>query len=158
MHNWRKVHKGDALWEPDAPIVRFQERYDVNEDDCWIWNGAVDRAGYGKFGIRKQTFRAHKWRWEHEHGPVPDGLVLDHLCRVTSCVNPNHLEPVTPLENTMRGDHPAAVRRRNGFCHRGHPLEGDNVRIPAAHPERWVCVACRAENNRRYRERQAAKA
>ena len=73
---------------------------------CWIWQRAKDRDGYGmatnpgKPGSR----RAHTAYYEAKYGPIPHGLVPDHLCRVPSCVNPDHIEPVTVAVNTRRGN------------------------------------------------------
>lgn len=74
--------------------------YIVNETGCWIWQRYKDKNGYGKKTPYK---RAHQFYWEQVNGPVPSGLELDHLCKNPSCVNPTHLEPVTSLENTLRG-------------------------------------------------------
>ena len=66
---------------------------------CWEWVGQRDRNGYGRYN----SYLAHRQVWESLVGPIPDGLVLDHLCRVRHCVNPDHLDPVTPEENNRRG-------------------------------------------------------
>jgi hypothetical protein len=65
---------------------------------CWIWQRTRDRHGYGKTAGRL----AHRVYFEKVNGPIPKGLALDHLCRQTLCVNPDHLEPVTTLENNRR--------------------------------------------------------
>lgn len=74
---------------------------------CWIWQLFTDAKGYGFDGHGHRTRDggryAHRIMWERVNGPIPEGLQLDHLCRVPSCVNPDHLEPVTPGENTRRG-------------------------------------------------------
>lgn len=66
---------------------------------CWIWQRHISSGGYAKMGRRF----AYAVYYERAHGPIPDGLELDHLCRVRSCVNPDHLEPVTHAENMRRG-------------------------------------------------------
>lgn len=65
---------------------------------CWLWIGHIEN-GYGRIGKRL----AYRVTYERVHGPVPKGLELDHICRVRSCVNPDHLEPVTKVENILRG-------------------------------------------------------
>jgi hypothetical protein len=70
---------------------------------CWIWQHGGNKYGYGKTKLRGRTLAAHRVVYERLKGPIPDRRPLDHLCRVTSCVNPEHLEPVTTAENTRRG-------------------------------------------------------
>ena len=77
-------------------------------DGCWVWTADHTRAGYGmvdvsRFGRPRLRILAHRLSYELFVGPIPDGLVLDHLCRNTRCVRPEHLEPVTSGENIRRG-------------------------------------------------------
>jgi hypothetical protein len=95
---------------------------------CWVWTGAQrNKKGYGGFwvasaaGTKGQVY-VHRWSYETLVEPIPDALVIDHLCRRPSCVNPAHLEPVTPAVNTQRG----AMGHRQ-VCRRGHALKGDNL-------------------------------
>lgn len=70
---------------------------------CWLWLGTKTRTGYGQIGIsRSRMDYAHRVSYRLYVGPIPDGLHIDHLCRNTSCVNPDHLEPVTQSENNRR--------------------------------------------------------
>jgi hypothetical protein len=78
--------------------AKLLEKFDRGEG-CWLWNGKRNHLGYGIFSER----RAHRVVYEHFVGPIGEGLELDHKCRVTSCVNPAHLEPVTHKENVRRG-------------------------------------------------------
>jgi len=71
--------------------------------ECWIWTGARDEDGYGRVWANGTTGRAHRVIFEALKGAIPEGLVLDHLCHTPSCVNPDHLEPVTIRENVRRG-------------------------------------------------------
>ena len=75
------------------------------------------------------TDRAHRAFYMLHVGPIGSGLVIDHLCRTPACVNPDHLEPVTPEENTARGNNFLAVNKRKTHCPQGHPLSGENLRI-----------------------------
>lgn len=70
---------------------------------CWVWMGCLDSKGYGQIMIHRKRLMAHRVGYEGMVGPIPDGLVLDHLCRNTSCVRPDHLEVVTFTENVRRG-------------------------------------------------------
>lgn len=71
-------------------------------NDCWLWRAATT-VGYGVFKrATKVLVYAHRWSYEHHVGPIPEGLHIDHLCRVRACVNPAHLEPVTLAENNRR--------------------------------------------------------
>jgi hypothetical protein len=83
------------------------ELYDIQSKGyttpCWIWRGGQSGNGYGRLSHDGRVHGAHRWFYEREHGPVPEGKFLDHLCRVTLCCNPAHLEPVTHTENVRRG-------------------------------------------------------
>ena len=72
-------------------------------DHCWLWQAMTDRAGYGRFHLGNLTIPAHRWAYEFCVGSIGVGLNIDHLCRVSACVNPDHLEPVTQRENVRRG-------------------------------------------------------
>ena len=95
---------------------------------CWLWTGAKCRGGYGHVGQAqpRMMVKVHRVVWQHLRGPIPDGLELDHLCKVTACANPDHLEPVTPEENKRReidrmptcrnGEHPRTPGRKCRLC------------------------------------------
>lgn len=81
-----------------------QIEYKVNENGCWIWGGHIHpKSGYGSLSVNGGFKMAHIFFYEKKFGKVKDGLELDHLCRVRACVNPDHLEQVTPAINVQRG-------------------------------------------------------
>jgi len=95
-------------FDPDTAYV-------IKADSCWIWQRAKDNMGYGVFERKENRHKAHRYFWEKKHGPIPKGLELDHLCRVPSCVNPDHLEPVTHAENCRRGKRARLTSERVGY-------------------------------------------
>lgn len=68
---------------------------------CWLWTGVITHAGYGAVSVQGKTRRAHRAFWMYRHGHIPSTVYLDHWCRVRSCVNPDHLRPVSPRENAL---------------------------------------------------------
>ena len=83
---------------------------------CWFWTGTVANHGYGYIKINGKNTMAHRFSWELHNGPIPDGLVIDHLCRVRSCVNPAHLRVVTFKENVLCGTAPTALNAAKTKC------------------------------------------
>lgn len=97
-------------------------------DECWLWTAGLNDSGYGKFRYRGRAERAHRVAYELMIGPIPDGLQLDHLCRVRRCVNPYHLDPVTTAVNTQRGDHSSNNHmRKRTHCPSGHTYSPENT-------------------------------
>jgi hypothetical protein len=83
--------------------------------------------GYGRIQVGSKTIGAHRVAWEQANGPIPPGMVVDHLCRNPACINVNHMEAVTPRVNILRGFSQSAINARKTKCKRGHPLEGSNL-------------------------------
>lgn len=114
--------------------------------ECWVWVGRLNRHGYGRVHRGNRPTRhtpAHRFFYEALVGPVPEGLELDHTCRVRACVNPAHLEPVTHAENMRRA--------RPAECKRGHQMVGSNVYVRPDSGKR-MCLTCR-QNRWRKTER-----
>jgi hypothetical protein len=109
-HLERLYRHGDPLggdWDQE-PAVRFWAKFHRAPDGCWLWTATIDGTnGYARFAPHGRMIGAHRWSYETFVGAIPDGLVIDHLCRVRHCVNPLHLEAVTNAEN---------IRRGSGFC------------------------------------------
>lgn len=142
--------------QPKPAIDRFVGKYVVDaQTGCWNWTAARDKLGYGYFGIsRSKNVMAHRWSYEHHVGPIPEGLVIDHLCRNASCVNPAHLEPVTQRENILRGTSPMAHQARRTHCPQGHPYDEINTYIDAKGMRH--CRRCGREQAALRRRRRAA--
>jgi hypothetical protein len=129
---------------------RFWSKVSVNDSTgCWEWAAGRGRNGYGRFRWGDATRYAHRVAYEELVGPVPLGLQLDHLCRVTHCCNPAHLEPVTPRENTLRGV-ARFVNLSKTACPAGHEYSSENTYM---HKGSRYCRECgRQHARRRYYE------
>lgn len=132
---------------------RFWDKVDTSGEDCWPWVAGKDASGYGSFRLTSEkTVRAHRHSYELLVGPIPPGLDLDHLCRNRHCVNPGHLEPVTRVENIMRGyQHRWRTGERKApnplrtHCMNGHEYTPENFRImPNGHRSCQTCAAAHA--------------
>ena len=126
-----------------TPTVIEIQRFWGNVDKtptCWLWTLALNSDGYGSVSIQGVQIRAHRLSYLLVRGPVPDGMQLDHLCRVRHCLNPDHLEPVTAKTNLLRGINPWAINKRRTHCVHGHKFTPENTRL---RPDgRRQCRAC----------------
>jgi hypothetical protein len=107
---------------------------------CWLWTGPKASNGYGRIA----HIWAHRFAYELSVGPIPAGLVIDHLCRNRSCVNPDHLEPVTYRENNMRGLNFVGRPHTPDICPRGHQY--------SFYPSGKCCQSCKRDRRRAARE------
>ena len=115
---------------------------------CWLWLGAVNHSGYGRLYAERRDSRAHRVAYEICVGPIPSGMVIDHLCRNKRCVNPAHLEAVTQGENVRRDHASRFVHRYASHCRHGHPLTAENVYWRGTRRE---CRQCRRIGDARRR-------
>ena len=127
---------------------RFWSKVDDRGSGCWTWLAAKNPKGYGRFSVRRRAYQAHRVAYELSVGPIPDGMMLDHLCRNRACVNPAHLEPVTNRINLLRGDTLPAANVAKTECRNGHGLTPDNtVTYPSGERR---CKTCDRDKQRRY--------
>jgi hypothetical protein len=139
------------LYRTSPPWVRLMRKRRVDENGCWIYTGFCDRDGYGYMREYGKAWKVHRWIYTRVIGPIPEGYQIDHLCKVTSCFNPFHLEAVTPRENTLRSDSLSAQNARRTHCRKGHPLTGTNLLIETGRtggPQRR-CRECKNTRQRR---------
>lgn len=129
--------------------ARFWAKVDTQAQGCWRWTGCLVQ-GYGQAALGKgKRVRAHRYAYELCVGPIPENLVLDHLCRNPACVNPAHLEPVTDRENILRGENHVARYARQTHCMHGHELTPENI-MPT-----YSGRSCRLCRNNRQKLRRA---
>lgn len=137
MHSQRLMKRGDPLDSGKHMIRRrIQKNMSVTASGCWQWTSQKTTDGYARIDMfvngKKVSKLAHRISYREFKGEIPSGLVLDHLCRNRSCVNPDHLEPVTFAVNSQR-----ALCKTH--CKRGHPLSGQNLYV---HKTGSRCLKC----------------
>ena len=153
-----------------AFVEMVTARIEVLPNECWHWTGAVNRWGYAvvETTVGNKSNRLARIMYELVIGPIPDGLVLDHLCHTRDetcpggascphhrCVNPSHLEPVTVAENNLRGRSQWAVNARKTHCPQGHPYDEQNTRFKKYRGGIVrVCKTCAREQRRNARRRK----
>jgi len=147
-------------------LARYSE---ADGSGCIIWKPPADKSGYGRFRFRidgrRRMTGAHRAAYLLFVGDIPDNLVIDHLCRNTLCVNPDHLEAVTAQVNTIRGAIVDRTLRTGRFgrksastCGRGHNLTGDNLHL-YVNKDGYVvrvCITCRRNYSHAARARKRA--
>lgn len=123
---------------------------------CWEWIASTNNKGYGQFWSEGRMVRAHRWSYEATVGPIPSGLVIDHLCRNRLCVNPSHMEPVTVQENNRRGGKSWALSGGTQ-CAKGHLLANpEAIYIKPSTGERQ-CRTCNKVRSKEWRRKNAGR-
>lgn len=141
-----------------SAVGRFNDRTEVVTNEhgfCWLWSGRLEQKGYARFrDERSKKVFIHRWAYELMVGPIPEGLTIDHLCRNTNCANPEHLEPVTDIENIARGTQ-GRHHREKTHCYKGHEFTPDNTYVnPAGHR---ACRVCARANSKRGDEKRKGR-
>ena len=146
---WSKVDK-------NGPVSDY--RPDLGK--CWIWTASVNAKGYGIMGVNIGSTMVHRISWSIHGYDIQKGEQIDHLCRVRCCVNPNHLEVVSPKVNSNRGYGPTAKNARKTHCPKGHPYSGENLYlyVGGKHKGNRQCRICGRERQREYQKRKRANA
>lgn len=149
----RRIITTREHWANHSDIGRLLRRIqNVTDAGCWEWS-SVNK--YGALYIQGRPTPTHRFSYEFFVGPIPEGFVIDHLCRNTHCINPLHLEPVTERENILRGVGACAVHAKKTHCPRGHPLSDENIyRYPNGRRE---CRVCARQYKRAYKARLRAR-
>lgn len=143
-------------WSDASRARHFWRRVDKTQT-CWLWTGSLDSNGYGHLHWAGRAMRAHRQSWVLAGLQLPeDGAVLDHICRVRTCVRPDHLRILTNAENVLIGIGPTAINARKTSCHKGHEFTPDNTYArPDGHRSCRACVAeTQAAASRRRRARR----
>ena len=130
-------------------VERILDLCDIS--DCWRWQGQHNKNGYGAISIGRTFPFVHRVIWEELVGPIPEGLEIDHLCKVRDCVNPDHLEPVTHLENVRRSYGIGGWNRNKTHCPRGHEYSEMNTYRNRG----WrTCRSCKRRHAKLEREKR----
>jgi hypothetical protein len=143
---------GNRFVSIKSATERFLEKVNMT-GSCWLWKAHLTDDGYGWFRWWGGT-KAHRFSYEKFKGKIPDGLVIDHICRVRHCVNPAHLQLLTNKQNVLLGIGSPALNARKTHCKRGHELIGNNFEIRG---RSRCCLLCRKQMGAIYRERRRNK-
>ena len=140
---WKKVNKAGPIVGPDL-------------GPCWLWT-AAKRRGYGAFGIGGKMKSAHRVSLEEVNGPIPDGFQIHHRCEVRACVNPAHLQTVTPRDHLIELS-PNGLTYKNArktMCVNGHALTPENTKRRSNGAR--LCRECQRTRDTDYRARNRRK-
>ena len=143
---------------PAFDHLKFLSRIKIDkETECWEWKSSLMSTGYGSFSIKDKNYLAHRMSYSLFHGEIEKGLVIDHICRNRSCVNPMHLRQVTMKTNAIENSLsiPSSNYKKD-MCKNGHPLSGENLcEYPSDKHRR--CRTCVNNKSKAYSKKQKNK-
>ena len=126
---------------------RFWAKVEKTPHGCWLWTGACTKGGYPVFTEQGRQVYAHRWAYARFVGEIPEGMQIDHRCNVRRCVNyETCLRPLSPRDNILRSEAPAAKNARKARCIRGHILYGKNLYTSSKGRH---CRKCQRERDRK---------
>lgn len=126
---------------PPFDVAKFLRHIVKQRNGCWSYNMARDKHGYSNCTINRDKYRAHRVCFTLFNGQIKRGKVLDHICRNTYCINPDHLREVSPRTNVLENSEGvAAINLAKTHCYKGHELSGENLRVSNG---KRVCRKCR---------------
>ncbi len=132
-------------------VDKFLDNVILWPSGCWLWSAGATSKGYAHFYVDGKTVRAHRWAYKTWVGDLIAGMFIHHKCNTIACVNPLHLEQVTPLE------HNQGIKGWGGnktHCKSGHPLSGENLIPGYVNGNRWRrCRECSRIRKRLWRKR-----
>lgn len=135
----------------ETEATRFRAKYVVDRAGCWLWQGPLDKDGYGHLHFRRKRRSAHRVGWYSAHGEIPAGFVVDHVCGKRSCVNPSHLRLQTIRQNTLENSRSiSAINAQKTHCSKGHPFD-------RLYGKQRYCSVCSAAKSKRLRKKWAAE-
>lgn len=136
-------------------LLNFYRHVNVTPK-CWGWQAAIGDDGYGVFYYRGKQYKAHRFSYMISVADLTPGLEVDHLCKNTRCIRPDHLELVSPIVNNIfRSNSACALNARKTHCKHGHSLSGANLKT---NQRRRQCKRCDADRAAAYRQRRKAGA
>jgi hypothetical protein len=139
----------DTTYQKDK--IRFNLAW-KQVGDCHLWKNYLDRDGYGSFYFQKKNRRAQRVAYYFANGDIPEGMVIDHICKNRHCVNPEHLRCITTSQNSLENSRSVgAINRMKEFCKYGHKLD-------RKYGKQRYCSICQSEKHKRLSQKWRAEA
>jgi len=131
-------------------LERFSTKYIINGAGCHVWKGYLDKDGYGTFLFKRKQRKAHRVAVFFDRGDIPRNLVVDHVCKVRNCVNPEHLRVVTVRENSLQNSNSiGAINSKRTHCKNGHTFD----KIYGTKKKQRYCSICENEKSKRLQKK-----